>query len=416
MAVVVEKKDAETFLALADKENLEATIVAEVTDMGRMVMRHRGKKIVDISRAFLNTNGAKKRAEAKVAEGKTVSEIVKNGTFKEKLVSLVSDINICSRQGLSERFDSTIGAGTVLLPFGGRNFLTPPQVMACKFPVRNGETSSCSVMSYGFDPYLSEADPFTGAYTAVISSIAKLVASGAGLESCYLTFQEYFEKLGTDKVRWGKPLAALLGAFKAQMGLKLAAIGGKDSMSGSFENIHVPPTLVSFAIAKDSAENIISPEFKATGHDVVLLESEIDEYGLPKAESLRRNFEYVNKIIREGRVLSAWTPTAGGIAEGIFKMSIGNGIGFTFDEKLDKDLFARNYGSFILELNRGERLENAVLLGRTVPEKAIGFGGESVQLGEIIPCTIRSLKAFTGIKRMMKAVCRRSNSSIRISL
>ena len=385
MAVVVEKKDAETFLALADKENLEATIVAEVTDTGRMVMRHRGKKIVDISRAFLNTNGAKKRAEAKVAEGKTVSEIVKNGTFKEKLVSLVSDINICSRQGLSERFDSTIGAGTVLLPFGGRNFLTPPQVMACKFPVRNGETSSCSVMSYGFDPYLSEADPFTGAYTAVISSIAKLVASGAGLESCYLTFQEYFEKLGTDKVRWGKPLAALLGAFKAQMGLKLAAIGGKDSMSGSFENIHVPPTLVSFAIAKDSAENIISPEFKATGHDVVLLESEIDEYGLPKAESLRRNFEYVNKIIREGRVLSAWTPTAGGIAEGIFKMSIGNGIGFTFDEKLDKDLFARNYGSFILELNRGERLENAVLLGRTVPEKAIGFGGESVQLGEIIP-------------------------------
>lgn len=384
MAVVVEADDAKTFLALANSENLEATIVARVTDSGRMVMWHDGKRIVDLSREFLNTNGAKKYSDAFVASAKMPPKTAVGDGFKEKLISTISDINVCSRQGLSEIFDSTIGAATVLMPFGGKNMLTPPQVMAAKFPVRNGETDSCSVMSYGFDPYLSEADPFAGAYCAVISSVAKLVASGAGLEHCYLTFQEYFEKLGNDKTRWGKPLAALLGAFEAQMGLKLAAIGGKDSMSGSFEDIHVPPTLVSFAIAKEQAENVISPEFKSAGHEVILLEPKRNEYGLPDVDSVRENMLLVNSLIRDGKVVAAWTPTASGIAEGIFKMTIGNGIGFKFDNNFhEEDLFVRNYGSFILELSEKICIDKGMRLGVTTESETIAMGEETVAICDL---------------------------------
>ena len=385
MAVVVDAKDADRFLELAYAENLEATIVAEVNDSGRMVMNHGGRRIVDLSREFLNTNGARKRADAHVVSGSTLSELVNGEGFAEKLRNLVSDINICSRQGLSERFDSTIGAGTVLMPFGGKNMLTPPQVMAAKFPVRNGETDSCSVMSYGFDPYLSEADPYEGAYCAVVCSVAKLVASGAGLENCYLTFQEYFEKLGSDKKRWGKPLAALLGALDAQMGLRLAAIGGKDSMSGSFEELHVPPTLVSFAIAKDEAKHIISPEFKAAGHPVVLVEADKSVDGLPDGEALRKCFELVHELIRIGKAVSAWTLTAGGIAEGIFKMAIGNGIGFRFLDCVEADaLFGRGYGSFILELAEDIPCTDGMTpLGFTTEEAAITLRGESIALSEL---------------------------------
>ena len=385
MAVVVDAKDADRFLELAYAENLEATIVAEVNDSGRMVMNHGGRRIVDLSREFLNTNGARKRADAHVVSGSTLSELVNGEGFAEKLRNLVSDINICSRQGLSERFDSTIGAGTVLMPFGGKNMLTPPQVMAAKFPVRNGETDSCSVMSYGFDPYLSEADPYEGAYCAVVCSVAKLVASGAGLENCYLTFQEYFEKLGSDKKRWGKPLAALLGALDAQMGLRLAAIGGKDSMSGSFEELHVPPTLVSFAIAKDEAKHIISPEFKAAGHPVVLVEADKSADGLPDGEALRKCFELVHELIRSGKAVSAWTLTAGGIAEGIFKMAIGNGIGFRFLDCVEADaLFGRGYGSFILELAEDIPCTDGMTpLGFTTEEAAITLRGESIVLSEL---------------------------------
>ncbi len=384
MAVVVEACDVDKFLELAKAENLEATIVARVTDSGRMVMMHDGRRIVDLSREFLNTNGAKKYADAFVVSGKEAPAAVSGSGFSEQLKSIVSNINICSRQGLSERFDSTIGAATVLMPFGGKRMLTPPQAMAAKFPVRGGETDSCSVMSYGFDPYLSEADPFAGAYCAVIASAAKLAASGAGLEHCYLTFQEYFEKLGSDKSRWGKPLAALLGALEAQMGLKLAAIGGKDSMSGSFEDIHVPPTLVSFAIAKDQAGNIISPEFKAAQHEVVILEPEKNEFGLPDAASVRKNMQLVNSLIKSGKVISAWTIGVGGAAEGVFKMAIGNGIGFEFDEKLSLDeLFTRNYGSFILELSNDEMFDGSRRLGRTIEEEKLAFGDESIALAEL---------------------------------
>ena len=336
MAVVVAAEDAERFLALAHGENLEATIVARVTDSGRMVMHLGGRTVVDLSREFLDTNGAPKSMKAKVAAGKKIPETAENTGFVESMKALVSDINICSRQGLSERFDSTIGAGTVLMPFGGRNMLTPPQAMAAKFPVRSGETDSCSVMAYGFDPCLSEADPYAGAYSAVIASVAKLVASGASTDECWLTFQEYFEKLGSDPARWGKPLSALLGALDAQMGLRLAAIGGKDSMSGTFENIHVPPTLVSFAIAKDMAANITSPEFKGIGTRVALLPAEKDENGLPTAESVRENFKLVTTLLRTHRAFSCWAVDKGGVAEGIFKMAIGNGIGFEFDKDFPK--------------------------------------------------------------------------------
>ncbi len=381
MAVVVSPDDAEKFLALAHGENLEATVVARVTDSGRMVMRLGGRTVVDLSRAFLDTNGAPKSTSAHVAAGKKPADTVESGlSFVESMKALVSDINICSRRGLSERFDSTIGAGTVLMPFGGRNMVTPPQAMAAKFPVRNGETDSCSVMAYGFDPYLSEADPYAGGYTAVVSSVAKLVASGASTENCWLTFQEYFEKLGQDPTRWGKPLAALLGALDAQMGLRLAAIGGKDSMSGTFENIHVPPTLVSFACAKDMAQNITSPEFKGIGTRVVLLPAEKDENGLPKAESVCANFELVTTLLRTHRAFSCWAVDKGGVAEGVFKMAIGNGIGFEFDPAFPKDgLFARDYGSFILELPGchcagavpGD--ERLVTIGRTTDGPDIGY-------------------------------------------
>ncbi len=391
MAVVVAPGDAEKFLALAHDENLEATVVAEVTGSGRMVMNLNGERIVDISREFLNTNGAPKQAAAHVAAPSAITEneTCRAKGFTEKLKALVSDINICSRQGLSEMFDSTIGAGTVLMPFGGRNMLTPPQAMAAKFPVRTGETNACSVMSYGFDPYLSAADPYAGAYCAVIASVCKLAASGASIENCWLTFQEYFEKMKSEEA-WGKPLSALLGALDAQMGLRLAAIGGKDSMSGTFENISVPPTLVSFAVAADSAENITSPEFKGIGTRIMYLPSEKDERDLPKAESVRANIELVTRLLRTHRTFSCWAVDKGGIMEGIFKMSIGNGIGFEFDKELSLSLdalFARDYGSFILETpgcggcgGAVEGDERLLLLGKTTEGFDIRYGDDSAPI------------------------------------
>ncbi|MBQ7061381.1 MAG: phosphoribosylformylglycinamidine synthase subunit PurQ, partial [Clostridia bacterium] len=390
MAVVVSPGDADKFLSLAHGENLEATVVARVTDTGRMVMRLHGRTVVDLSREFLDTNGAPKTTSALVGRPTVPGDRRPEGGFAEAMKALVSDINICSRQGLSEQFDSTIGSGTVLMPFGGRNMLTPPQAMAAKFPVRSGETDSCSVMAYGFDPYLSEADPYAGAYAAVITSVCKLAASGASIDECWLTFQEYFEKLGADERRWGKPLAALLGALDAQLGLRLAAIGGKDSMSGTFENIHVPPTLVSFAIAKELASNVTSPEFKGIGTRVALLPAEKDENGLPRAESVRENIELVTKLLRTHRAFACWAVDKGGVAEGVFKMAIGNGIGFEFDKDFPREaLFRRDYGSFIVELPGchcagalpGD--ERLVTIGRTTDGGDIVFGDEKVPLYEL---------------------------------
>ena len=262
MAVVVEKKDAETFLALADSENLQAVPVAVVTEEPRLRMHWNGVTIVDISRAFLDTNGASKHidVEVKVPErfDKTVS-----GNFADSIRATVSDLNCCSRRGLSERFDSTIGAGTVLMPFGGKNQLTPIQAMVQKISVEQKHTDDCSLMSWGYNPYIMEKSPYHGAYLSVVESICKLIATGSDFRDVYLTFQEYFEHLGKDPKRWGKPMAALLGAFRAQKEFGVGAIGGKDSMSGSFEDLDVPPTLVSFAVSTEKTDNIISPEFKS---------------------------------------------------------------------------------------------------------------------------------------------------------
>ena len=264
MAVVLAPGDVEAFLALAEEENLEATVVAEVTAEKRLRMLWRGKTICDISREFLNSNGASKHIEIFVGSGEVIGESL-SGSFTERLRSALSDKNICSKRGLSERFDSTIGAGTVLMPFGGKYQRTPAQAMAAKIPVQDGETDDCSVFAYGCNPALAAQNPYAGAYTAVVDSLSRLVASGASAADAYLTFQEFFEKPRKEPSRWGKPFAALLGAFDAQLDFGVGAIGGKDSMSGSFEQLDVPPTFVSFAVAMTKASKVISPEFKTCG-------------------------------------------------------------------------------------------------------------------------------------------------------
>ena len=351
MAVVVESENVDAFLALAAKENLQACPVAVVRAEPRLVMNWNGKKIVDVSRAFLDTNGASKHIDVTPAapaySGKKVS-----GGFIENLTALADDLNCCSKRGLSERFDSTIGAGTVLMPFGGKNQLTPIQAMVQKISVERKHTDACSLMSWGYNPFIAEQSPYHGAYLAVVESCAKLVATGAEFKDVYLTFQEYFERLGKDPKRWGKPLAALLGAFKAQVGLGAAAIGGKDSMSGSFEDLDVPPTLVSFAVTTQKTDDIVSPEFKAAGHKLVRFAPEYDENGLPCCCSLLKVFDRVNEVLHSGKAYACYTPGMGGIAEAVMKMCFGNSFGFDFVEGMSVEkLFGYDYGAFLIEVD-----------------------------------------------------------------
>ncbi len=353
MAVALDPKDAPAFIALAEEENLEATRVAVVTREKRLVMRWNDATIVDVSREFLNSNGAPKKTDAAVgkrAEKKPAS--AKQMDFDARMAALASDLNCCSQRGLGERFDGTIGANSVLMPFGGRRQLTPAQAMVARLPVLHGRTDTCSAMAYGFNPYLSEQNPYRGAYLAVVESLSKLVACGAGLNHAHLTFQEYFPRTKGDPKRWGLPLSALLGALDAQLNLSVAAIGGKDSMSGSFENLDVPPTLVSFAVSTCSVTDVISPEFKRVGSRVALLKPEYDENGLPSTGDLKAVFAQVTQLIRAGVVLSCHTPGMGGVAEGLAKMSLGNAVGVKLaDEPFTMEqLFEPCYGAFILEL------------------------------------------------------------------
>ena len=309
----------------------------------------------------------------------TLTEKAPNGSLQEAMEGLVTDLNVCSKKGLAERFDSTIGAGTVLMPFGGRYQMTPAQAMAAKFPVLGRETKTCSVMAYGYNPYLAEQSPFHGAYLAVLESVSKLVATGMRHQDAYLTFQEYFEKLGSDPKRWGKPFAALLGALRAQVDLGIGSIGGKDSMSGSFEDIDVPPTLVSFAIAAGSTDRVISPELKKVGSKVVFLPCALGEDGLPTRESILRNFETVESLTQSHKVLAAYTPTYGGLAEALFKMTLGNRIGLVLEPSFPKErLFGHCYGSFVLEL--AEDLDVGEPLGRTVADFVLTVQGETLDL------------------------------------
>lgn len=383
MAVCIEAKDKERFLELAKSENLSATPVAVVKEEQRLVMNWNGKKIVDISREFLNSNGADKHinivAAAPMDYDKTVS-----GGFAENLKAQAADLNICSKRGLSERFDSTIGAGTVLMPFGGKNQLTPIQSMVQKISVEKKHTNDCSFMSWGYNPFITEKSPYHGAYLAVVESVSKLIASGASFEDVYLTFQEYFERVGKDSKRWGKPLAALLGAYRAQKDLSIGAIGGKDSMSGTFEDLDVPPTLVSFAVTTGKVDEVISPEFKKAGSRVYLIAPEYGSDKLPKSDSLIKVFNRVTSLMREGKVLSAYTPGIGGVSEAVMKMCFGNGLGFKYnsDEMCTKCIFGYNYGAFLIETT--EEIENARLVGYTTDDGNITFETESVSLSQLL--------------------------------
>jgi len=384
MAVVVEAKDAQRFIELATAENLEATHVATVTDDARLKMTWKGNTIVDISREFLNSNGAEKKTAIKIVE-QLLGDKELPKDFTNGIIELSTDLNVCSKRGLSERFDSTIGAGTVLMPFGGKYQRTPIQAMVNKVSVENADTDTCSFMSWGYNPFISEKSPMFGGYYAVVESVCKLIATGATFDDTYLTFQEYFEKPGKDSVRWGKPCAALLGAYKAQKEFGLSAIGGKDSMSGSFENIDVPPTLVSFAVTTDTLDKVVSPEFKKAGSKVVLLSAKKLENGLLDSDDLIRNFRAIEKLNKENKILSCYTVTYGGVAEAVMKMAFGNGIGFAFDKKVNlKDVFGYNYGAFVIELEEGAELKKATTLGYTTEDKAITFGAEKVELDKLL--------------------------------
>ncbi|MBR6322457.1 MAG: phosphoribosylformylglycinamidine synthase subunit PurQ, partial [Lachnospiraceae bacterium] len=345
-------------------------------------MRWNGKVIVDISRAFLDTNGAEKHISV-IASAPGLKKQEIKGSFSELYEALAADLNFCSRRGLSERFDSTIGAGTVLMPFGGKHQLTPIQSMVHKISVEKGHTDDCSLMAWGYNPWLTEQSPYHGAYLAVFESVCKLIASGAEFKDVYLSFQEYFEKLGKDERRWGKPFSALLGAFEAQMRLEVAAIGGKDSMSGSFEDLDVPPTLVSFAVTTQTADRIISPEFKSAGHKVIRIAPEYGCDGLPDAESQKRVFRRVAELLHSGKAVACYTPGYGGDAEAVMKMCFGNGVGFRFSDALQpQDIFSSDYGAFLLELI-GEA-EGEALIGVTTDDGAISLGDSSVTLAGLL--------------------------------
>ena len=384
MAVVVAPEDADTFLALAAEENLQACVVAEVKAEPRLRMHWNGRTIVDISRDFLNSNGAPKHTSIAPAASRPVTEFPKKqpAGFAAQLKETAADLAVCSRRGLSERFDSTIGAGTVLMPFGGRNQLTPIQAMVQKISLEKGHTDDCSLMAWGYDPGLTSFSPYHGAYLAVVDSVSKLIAAGASFEDVYLTFQEYFEKPGTDGRRWGKPLAALLGAFEAQMELGVGAIGGKDSMSGSFEDLDVPPTLVSFAVTTAKTGEIISPEFKQAGHSVVLLEPERDGQGLPVTASLLNLYGQVTELIRSGKAVSCRTLEPGGSLASVMKMALGNGLGFAFEDGLElADLAECRYGSFLLET--AEEIPAGRKLGTVTEEPVLAWRGERADLREL---------------------------------
>ncbi len=383
MAVVVEPHNVDAFLKLAAEENLQACPVAVVKAEPRLVMNWNGQKIVDISREFLNSYGADKHVvitpEAPKAFGGPV-----DGGFAENYKKIADDLNMCSKRGLSERFDSTIGAGTVLMPFGGKNQLTPIQAMVQKISVEKKHTDDCSLMSWGYNPFITELSPYHGAYLAVVESVSKLIATGAKFEDVYLTFQEYFEKPGTDGKRWGKPLAALLGAFKAQKELGIGSIGGKDSMSGSFEDLDVPPTLVSFAVTTEKIKDILSPEFKAAGNKLMLFAPIYDEdTALPNTKSLISTFNKVTELMRSGKVVSAYTPGIGGIAEAVMKMSFGNGLGFKYEDYLSvAKIFDYSYGSFLLEVT--DDIDDGILIGTVTDDGEITLGNESVCINELL--------------------------------
>ena len=386
MAVVVDKNDAQKFIDYAKSENLDAIITAVVTDKNRLTMKWRDKIICDISRDFLNTNGASKTTDIEVVlpdksqnpfETKDVDDVYK------KWLDTLSSLNVCSQKGLVERFDSTIGAGSVLMPFGGKYQLSPSIGMVAKIPVLKGKTDTATAMTYGYDPYLSSWSPFYGSLYAVIESMSKAVALGARHEDVYLTLQEYFERLGNEPTRWGKPFSALLGAYTAQKMLKVAAIGGKDSMSGSFIDLDVPPTLVSFAVNTLKASKAVSSEFKKSNSKVVVVKVKRNDELMPDFDNLCKNYEAIHELIEKGVVLSSSVVCGGGLCEAISKMCFGNMIGFAFDSSITpKDIFAKEYGAIVLEVSDISALDGLdyTLVGTTSDKKSISACDVTIKL------------------------------------
>ncbi len=363
MSVVVAPADVDEFFKYCREENIEANIIAKVTDNDRLVMTWRGKTIVDISRKFIDTNGVRQNMNVIVApiENNILEcKSILGNTTQEKWKSCLTDPNVASQKGLIEMFDATIGASTVLMPFGGKHQLTETQVSAEKLPVRHGHTDLASVMSFGYNPFITKKSPFHGAIMGILESMSKIVAAGGNYKKIRFTFQEYFEKLGKDESRWGKPFAALLGAFWMQKSFELASLGGKDSMSGTFKNLDVPPTIVSFAITTENSQNIISPEFKKKGNFIYLIHNKIDNC-LPNIELTKTIFHFIHDNILNKKIISAFTMQFGGIAEALSKMSFGNNLGFNINTNID--LFSYNYGSFIVESPEKLDADFAVELG-----------------------------------------------------
>ena len=404
MAVVIDPKDLEAFVKFADAENLEATKVADVTEEPRLIMQWRGKPIVQMNREFLDTNGVRQHVTAVINtpdKGKRylreIPEAVKKcgGDVEKAWLENLRDLNVCSQKGLAERFDSTIGGNTVLMPFGGKKQLTPAEGMVAKLPVLGAETNTATAMTFGLNPAFTEWSPFHGALYAVVEAAAKMVALGGRADKIRLTFQEYFESLGKDPEKWGKPFAALIGALWAQHELEIPAIGGKDSMSGTFEDIHVPPTLAAFAVDVMKAENAVSPEFKYAGNKVYLVPAPKDDQDLPLFGKMRHNWKKISEMTAGHKVFAAQSIGVGGIAAAITKMSLGNGIGFKFTNFIAKeDLFKPDYGSILLEVADNTDVET-LLAGTGYRELGETTAGPSIVCGDTVVMIADAEEAFT---------------------
>jgi phosphoribosylformylglycinamidine synthase len=404
MAIVADTKDVDQLLAYAAEENLEAVVVAEVKTNPRLIMSWRGKEIVSISRAFLDTNGAHQEALVSVVSPKESENYFKNKdsvntSVKDRWLNTLSDLNGCSKKGLVEMFDSSIGAASVVMPYGGKYQLTPIQTMIAKLPVLKGNCDTVTMMSYGFNPFLSSWSPYHGAVYAILSSVAKIVAVGGDYSKIRFTFQEYFKRLGNDKYRWGEPLSALLGAFDAQMKLGLASIGGKDSMSGTFNDIDVPPTLVSFAVNIANISNVITPELKKAGHILVKTVTKKDKFDLPDFEEMKETYGAIYAVMNKNRIYSAYAIESLGICEAISKMAFGNKLGVKISNNLYEDnLFTPDFGSIIFETDE-EGIKHLIeqnisyeVIGEVTNTAAFEYKNQSISMDEALKSWTNTLE------------------------
>jgi len=394
MAVVVDPKDVDKMLQYADEENLEATVVATVTSEPRMVISWRGKEIVNLSRRFIDTNGAHQETTVSVAMPSQASQASRSGmTVKDLWLKTLADLNVCSQKGLVEMFDSSIGAGSVVMPFGGKYQLTPTQCMIGKLPLLDGKCDTVTLMSYGMDPYQMSWSPFHGAVYAVLNSVAKIAAAGGDASRVRLTFQEYFKKLASDPYRWGEPFAALLGAYNAQMGLHLPAIGGKDSMSGTFNDIDVPPTLCSFAVGVSDLQHVVTPELKKAGNRLVLLDVKKADYDMPDYADALNQYAALRRAIEAGQVCSTYVVGFGGLIEAVSKMAFGNKLGVRLEPMSTDELTAKNYGCIVVEVPGTEGLPfRCKEIGCVTDEAAFCVGNENVSLDEALAAWQKTLE------------------------